>query len=228
MLDHLVHFDQTLTLLLNGSHSLWLDGFAMAVTATATWIPAMFVLLYIVIRYGEMREIIVTVLAVGLCVLLADQIASGIFKPLVERPRPAGDSSLMLDVDVVNAYRGGRYGFFSSHAANTFAVATFTALLVRERVLTLTMVSWALLNCWSRVYLGVHYVGDILCGILCGVLVGYGVFWAYHKILPQHRVQQPTDDTLTAGGFAVADVRLLTLTLLLLYVWCCFRGLCFS
>lgn len=228
MIDTLNSLDTALTLWINGSDSLWLDGFAMAVTATLTWIPAALVLIYVIIRHGEMKEILLTILAIGLCVLVADQIASGIFKPLVARPRPANDPLLMLQVDVVNDYRGGRYGFFSSHAANTFAITTFVALLMRYRALTVAMVSWALLNCWSRVYLGVHYVGDILCGTLCGILVGWLIYKGYCRVVKTYRVNDTgRKDTLTRSGYAVADVRVLATSLPVLYVVCCFLALFF-
>jgi undecaprenyl-diphosphatase len=228
MLEQLLQLDRTLTLMLNGSHQLWLDGFAMAVTSTWTWIPALLVFCYVVIRHGEMKDILLTLLTVGLCVLLADQIASGIFKPLVARPRPAGDPLLMLDVDVVEGYRGGRYGFFSSHAANTFAVTTFVSLLVRYRPLSLTLICWALLNCWSRVYLGVHYVGDILCGILCGILVGAFLYWAYRKVTGVQRgAPYGASDVQTASAYAVNDVRVLMGTFWVLFIFCNVKALFF-
>ncbi len=227
MLEQLINIDRTLTLLINGSDSLWLDGFARAISATVTWLPAAIVLLYVVIRHGDMRESIITIVAIALCVLLADQIASGLFKPMVERFRPTNDPTLMLSIDVVNGYRAGRFGFFSSHAANTFAVATFTALLVRYRLLTLVMMSWALLNAWSRVYLGVHYLGDVLCGTLCGLLVGSLVYVLFRKICPPGASSAKAADVQTSSGFNVEDARLLAVSLILLYVYCCFRGLLF-
>ena len=134
----------------------------------------------------------------------------------------------MYLVDVVNDYRGGKYGFFSSHAANTFAVATFMSLLVRYRAFTLTLVSWALLNCWSRVYLGVHYVGDIAAGILWGLFVGYAVYWLFRRLVPTRAVVGTAGNAQrTAGGYDVSDVRFLMLTLVILYVYSCIRGLLF-
>ena len=181
----------------------------MGITATVTWLPAVVVLLYVIIRAGEMRDICLTVLALALCILLADQVASGIFKPLVARPRPAGDPSLMYLVDVVGGYRGGKYGFFSSHASNTFAVAVFLSLLVRHKPFTWVLLSWALLNCWSRVYLGVH--------------------WGYRKIIPLRvRVNVANANVRTVSGFILDDVRWLMITLLLLYCYCCVRGFLFQ
>lgn len=228
MLEQIINTDTALTLLINGSHSLWLDGFAMAVTSTITWIPAALILLYVIIRHGDTRDIILTVLAVGLCVLIADQIASGLFKPLVGRWRPTNDPILMLSVDVVNGYRGGRFGFFSSHAANTFAIATFLALLIRHRLLSIVMFTWAMLNGWSRIYLGVHYLGDVLVGTLCGILVGTFVYWLYGHLCSKRERVVPSFDVQTASGFAILDARLLAGSLLVLFTFCSFAGLWFN
>ena len=119
--------------------------------------PLSILLFYLIIRNNDLPGIGGTPLALGLCILLADQMASTVFKPWVGRFRPTNDPSLMYAVDVVNGYRGGKFGFFSSHAANTMAIATFLSLLVRQKSLSLWLYSWALLNCWTRVYLGVHY-----------------------------------------------------------------------
>ena len=229
MLETLLNIDRALTLSLNGSDSLFLDGFATAVTATATWIPAAIVLFCVIVRAGEMREILLTILAIGLCLLLADQVASSVFKPMIARPRPAGDPELMYMIDVVNGYRGGKYGFFSSHASNTFAVATFMSLLVRYRAFTFSLVVWALLNCWSRVYLGVHYVGDITAGTIWGIIVGYGVYWLFRRFVPARATSGTIgNDQRTTGGYAIADIRLVMLTLVILYIYCCIRGFLFT
>lgn len=229
MLETLLNIDRALTLSLNGSDSLFFDGFATAVTATATWIPAAIVLFCVIVRAGEMREILLTILAIGLCLLLADQVASSVFKPMIARPRPAGDPELMYLIDVVNGYRGGKYGFFSSHASNTFAVATFMSLLVRYRAFTFSLVVWALLNCWSRVYLGVHYVGDITAGTIWGIIVGYGVYWLFRRFVPARATSGTIgNDQRTAGGYAIADIRLVMLTLVILYIYCCIRGFLFT
>ena len=145
------HIDQILTLWLNGSHSLYVDGIAWAATHTVTWIPTMIVLVYVIVRNNNLSGMATVILSLGLCILLADQVASTICKPLVARFRPTNDPFIMYSVDVVNAYRGGNYGFFSSHAANTTAVATFLSLIIRHRPLTWCVYSWALLNCWTRV-----------------------------------------------------------------------------
>lgn len=193
MFDKILQFDTQLTLLLNGSDSQWLDQFALVSTATITWIPLATLLVYVLVRNNKWENFLIVVLGIALAITLADQMASGICKPLVARLRPTQDPALAHVIDIVGDYRGGRYGFFSSHAANTCAVATFLALLFRNRALTIALYSWSLLNCWTRVYLGVHYVGDLLVGVLWGVFVGWVVYklanMCFHKFAPQNFLQ---------------------------------------
>ena len=113
MLQHLLQFDEKITLALNGSDSLFWDGVAKTATSTVTWIPLAAVLLYVVIHNNNVKKVGLILLAMAVCVLIADQTASGIFKPMVERFRPAQDPYLMYQIDIVDGYRGGKYGFFS-------------------------------------------------------------------------------------------------------------------
>ncbi len=228
--------DQSLTLMLNGSQCVYLDQLALIATKTATWLPLALVLLYVLVRHNNLVTLAWTVLAIALAILLADQVASSIFKPLIARYRPAQDPSFMYAVDVVNGYRGGLYGFFSSHAANTFAVATFVTLLIRNRALALWLLSWCLVNCWSRVYLGVHYIGDLLTGALWGIFVGWAIYKLWHKYahhttlwIQCHKSNDPkftsSENALTASGFSISSVRLLILSLALTYLCISLRAL---
>lgn len=122
-----------------------------------------------------------TVLAVGLVILLCDQIASGLFKELFERLRPSHEPSLEGIVRLVNGKRGGKFGFVSSHAANSFGLALFTALLFRKWYFTLVVFLWAMANSYSRIYMGLHYPGDILGGLIVGVLVAIFVYWLFKR-----------------------------------------------
>jgi undecaprenyl-diphosphatase len=179
MLETLNNIDTQLTLLLNGSDSVMLDTIAVTATKTGTWIPLGILLLYVLIRMKHWKNALLVVLCVALAITLADQMASGIFKPLVARLRPSHNPELQGVIDLVGDYRGGRYGFFSSHAANTCAVAVFLSLLFRNKLFTLAICSWALVNSWTRLYLGVHYVGDITVGLLWGTFVGWMVYRLY-------------------------------------------------
>ncbi len=169
----LLEFDRFLTLALNGSECLWLDNFAFLATKTLIWLPLIIALLFVTFRTCSWRGALLVVLGAALCVIIADQVASGICKPLFGRLRPTHDPLLAPLIDTVRGYRGGKYGFFSSHASNTFAVATLFTLLFKRRGVAFALFSWALLNCWTRVYLGVHFVSDLLVGVLFGLLTGY-------------------------------------------------------
>lgn len=183
MFDWLIELDRALTLLLNGSGSSFVDGIAMTATHTSTWLPLFAVLVYLV-SLRDVYTLVAVGLCVILCVLLCDAFVSSCIKPVVARPRPTHDMELSALIHVVNGYRGGAYGFFSSHAANTAAVATLHSLLFRKKGFAIYMYIWVLLNCWTRVYLGVHYVGDLVVGFFWGVLVGSAVCGLLRRVAP--------------------------------------------
>lgn len=168
-MDNLILLDQKITLWLNSFNNEFFDVFFHIYTSTLIWVPFYVVLAWVIFsRQGANG--IGTVFFIALLITAADQTASSIIKPLVERYRPSHDPTLQYLVHTVNGYLGGRYGFASSHAANTFALATFLTLVIRNRFLSWTLFIWAAINCYSRIYCGVHYVGDILCGAMIGVV----------------------------------------------------------
>lgn len=182
-MEEIIQFDKQLLLMVNGSDSLYLDYLILTLTNALTWIPLYASLLYVVIKTNlNVREVFLILLAAGLCVLLAGTVDGEIVKPLVARWRPTHDPQIGSLVDVVNGYRGGNYGFFSAHAANTFSLAVFFSLLMRQRLLTIFLVGWSLINCYTRLYLGVHYPGDITVGLLWGGFVGWFVYWLYCRV----------------------------------------------
>ncbi len=182
-MEELIHFDKQLLLLVNGSDSLFLDYMVLTLTNAKTWIPLYLALFYVVVRSNRRWQDVVLILAAaGVCVLLAGSVDDMLVKPTVARWRPTHDPEIGSLVDVVDGYRGGSYGFFSAHASNTFSIAVFFSLLMRNRLLTVSLVMWSLVNCWTRMYLGVHYPGDITVGLLWGGLVGYGVYRCYCRL----------------------------------------------
>lgn len=126
-----IALDKELLLNLNGSNSLFWDGFMWVATSTYIWIPTAIILLYIIIKNNKIQETLLTIAMIALVITLADQIASGVCKPYFHRFRPTQDPDIMYIVDIVNGYRGGRFGFISSHAANTFALTVFLSLLFK-------------------------------------------------------------------------------------------------
>ena len=176
----IIDFDKQLLLLLNGSESLFLDSLVVTLTNAWTWVPLYISLLVVVIKNSESAlKVLLIMGSAGLCVLFAGTIDDTIVKPLVGRWRPTRDPEIGLLVDIVDGYRGGNYGFFSAHAANTFSIAIFFCWLIRSRLLSIALVLWSFTNCWTRLYLGVHFPGDILVGLCWVALVGTGMYFLY-------------------------------------------------
>lgn len=175
--------DMQVLSLFNGSDNIMLDQMVQILTSGLTWIPLYVMLFFVVIRNNEtMGQIALVVGSAIFCVLFADGLVDGIIKQLAERWRPSNDPTFKYMVQVVDDIRPKGYSFCSAHAANTMSLAVFFSLLVRSKLLTITLVTWSLINCWTRLYLGVHYPSDILCGMIIGIIVGILVYLLYYKI----------------------------------------------
>ena len=175
--------DMQVLSLFNGSDNIMLDQMVQILTSGLTWIPLYVMLFFVVIRNNEtMGQIALVVGSAIFCVLLADGLVDGIIKQLAERWRPSNDPTFKYMVQVVDDIRLKGYSFCSAHAANTMSLAVFFSLLIRSKMLTITLVIWSLINCWTRLYLGVHYPSDILCGMIIGIIVGILVYLLYYKI----------------------------------------------
>lgn len=207
-LESIIEFDQQLLLWFNGSDSLFLDRMSDMLTWGFTWTPLFLALFFLVVKNNEtMPQIVLVTCCAGLCILLADGMADGIVKPLVARPRPAMDPYLKYLVDVVDGHRGSGFSFFSAHAANTMSLAVFFSMLVRNRLFTVVMVLWSLLNCWTRLYLGLHYPVDIVCGLLWGIVSGLISYMVYHKFY--YKISPKINyisSHYTSSGYSMADI----------------------
>jgi undecaprenyl-diphosphatase len=188
MLDKILQIDTELLLLINGWHAPWSDTLMWIVSAKTTWIPLYLLLIGLLVwRYRQpaptpikwlqkVPACVVMIVVIGLAVGAADFIASGILKDWVARPRPTRVPELEGVLHLVNGYRSGRYGFVSSHAANTMACALLFSLIWRNKIATCSLMLWVAANCYSRMYLGVHYPTDIIGGLIVGALVAVAMY----------------------------------------------------
>ena len=210
----------------NGSNSLFYDTLVQVLTSGFTWIPLYLALFYLVIKNNE--TMVQIGLAIGyavLCVVLSGGIDDMIVKPLVARLRPTVDPHVKFTIDIVNGITEAKqFSFFSAHAANTFTIAAFFALLVRSRLLNAALFTWALLNGWTRLYLGVHYPSDVLIGILWGCVVAVLVYWFYFRT---YRRISPAlnyvSSQYTVTGYNRGDIDMVLTVLMFTYLYAVVR-----
>ena len=187
-METLSQYDSDLFLYLNGLHVDWMDKVMVLITNMWVWFPLYLLLIYWTVKqYG--RRCWWVFFAVGLVVLCTDQLASHVCKPLFQRLRPCYNTDFQYLIYLPKGLAGGRYGFVSSHAANTFGVATFlTPVLKKYRPwMAIVLFLWAFISSYSRIYIGFHYPGDILCGALLGTLIGL-VFWKLFQLVVVRKV----------------------------------------
>lgn len=174
MIEFLNEIDSSVFLFFNGMHAPFLDRFMTLFTGRFIWIPMYATILLQLIRHSDMKRAWIYALGIGLAILLTDQLCASYIRPFFERLRPSNPMNPLSEyVLLVNNYRGGPYGFPSCHSANSFALATFLAFLTRRRKLIIFIFGWAVLNSYTRLYLGVHYPGDLLVGAIIGSLIGW-------------------------------------------------------
>lgn len=184
MMEYLQQLDTDLFLYLNSLHCPVMDRFMYLFTGRFIWIPMYATLLYIVTRHYRPLRALVLVLGIVLSIVIADQLCASILRPIFERLRPANlENPISSLVHIVDGYRGGRFSFPSCHAANSFALASFVWWMIRKPRVRAFIVIWALLTCYSRIYLGVHYPGDLLVGGVIGVIVGSGCYYLSVSLL---------------------------------------------
>jgi len=225
----LVELDRSILAFFNGSDSLFLDNLVVILTSGLTWIPLYLSLLYIVIKNNEtMKQILLVIGCVCLCMLISDGVVDYIVKPMVGRLRPTNDPLIKYSLNVVDGIRETQYGFFSAHASNTFCIAIFFSLLIRNCKFVTTMIIWSLVNCWTRLYLGVHYPSDILVGLLWGGFVGALVYYIYIKsYLRVHQEFNYISSKYTSTGYNQVDIDIVILILVLTLLYAIIRALIF-
>ena len=192
-MEWILQLDTQIFLAINGWHNEVWDGIMWWISGKTTWWP-FYLLILTYLGWKKRWQLALMVLFIILGITLTDQTSVHLFKNVFQRLRPCHEPSLEGLVHLVNNKCGGQFGFISSHAANTFGVAFLVLLWIRKRWFTVVMIIWALLVAYSRVYLGVHYPGDVLFGGIwgagCGMLLFYLFRWLRSKLPQNWRVVQ--------------------------------------
>ncbi|MFU8844385.1 MAG: phosphatase PAP2 family protein [Bacteroidales bacterium] len=176
MIEQLKHWDEQLFLFFNGYHNEFWDFVMYWASEKYIWIPLYALFFYLLLKHFQKHAIPIILLVIVL-IFLTDQ-SSVWIKNSVERLRPCHEPELDGMVHLVKEKCGGAYGFISSHAANHFGIAVFLSLIFNKKIrfITSLLILWAIFVSYSRIYLGVHYPGDLLSGAIVGILSGWIVF----------------------------------------------------
>ncbi len=186
MIEWLISLDKQLLVSINGMNSPLMDSIMWFISGKFSWLPLYLgILAYPFYRKGW-KTGMVFILAVAAVVTIADQSSVVFFKNVFCRYRPSHNLEIGPLLHLVNGYKGGMYGFVSSHAANTVGVAAFTSLMFRNRPFAIGICLWAALVSYSRMYLGVHYPSDIIGGALVGAAGAVIVFFSLRKFFPKY------------------------------------------
>lgn len=186
LIDSIDSFDKELMLFLNGLHDDWLDPIMLFATKKWTWLP-FYALLLVLLIWKYKKNVWPYLIALTLTIVAADQIASGICKPLFKRLRPCHQVGYNEKLHILDNH-AGRYGFISSHASNSFAAAVFLGLAFGAGWKLRSLLAWACLVSYSRIYVGVHFPFDILFGGLVGVACGWGIYILLQKVIHKYHL----------------------------------------
>lgn len=188
MLETLQQLDQQILLNLNALHSPFWDSFMALFTAKLTWAPMYAAILFVICKNFSPWVVLLSVIAIVLTIVYSDQLCSSVIRPAIERMRPSNPNNPVSEyIHLLNGRRGGKYGFPSCHASNSFGLAFFLLFLFRQKVISIFILLWAVVNSYSRIYAGVHYPGDLIAGMLVGLsgaILLYGL-WRYLIRIPR-------------------------------------------
>ncbi|MEP7170343.1 MAG: phosphatase PAP2 family protein [Bacteroidota bacterium] len=189
MPEFLKEIDTKLFLFFNNYYCAFCDFIFYWASDRFIWIPFYFFIAIILYRKFK-TGIWKVLLAVGVLILLSDQL-SVFIKNYVMRYRPCHNLIIQSKIDLINGICGGQYGFISSHAANSMALATFIFLLMEKKLkwITILLFSWCGLVSYSRIYLGTHYPLDVAGGFLTGFLMAWVIFYFYEKFLLKEKIK---------------------------------------
>jgi len=198
MLEFLNNIDTDIFLLFNGMHAPFFDRFMLLFTGRFIWIPMYAAILILIVKTFGLKKSGLYIAAIALAIALTDQTCATLIRPAVERLRPSNpENPLSALTVVVDGYRGGSYGFPSCHSANSFALATILTCILRSRKMTVFILAWAILNSYTRLYLGVHYPGDLLIGAVIGSAFGFICYKLAYMLDSDYRKNRITEQSNT-------------------------------
>lgn len=226
MIDSIIEWDRNAMVALNmgSNHSVFLDTFFWMISDILVWMPVLATFFYVVAK-NKKKEVFYVLLSVIVMFALCDQISSSLLKPSIARLRPSRDPFVMDLLSYVHEYRGGQFGFPSSHAANSFGFMILSSLILKNRLYTVVAAIWALLCSYSRIYLGVHFPLDICCGMVLGLFLGSLSYYGLRMALKRYPVHLTTlpEGRVTESGYAVRDIYqiVVILSIVLFSILCC-------
>lgn len=196
MFEKIIPYEESLFFMINHAHSEFWDHVMWLYSETVIWIPLALLVIVTIVYKKNYVEYLLILLSIVLVFCLCDQLSSHIIKPLIARPRPTHYPEIMEHVRTLYGYTGGKYGFISGHAANSFGFAMFTALLFRNKFYSIIIFLWAAVVAYSRIYLGVHFFSDIIGGMITGILIGYLIYNIYLFLRKQFIIKESNKDPI--------------------------------
>lgn len=230
MIDLLKNIDYAIVTSMHGGNNLFLDGFVLTVTSSFTWIPLYIALLYLIIKNNENGRKTALIIACMVGMLLISNIVNNIIvKPWVARERPFQNVLLADALPLVKGYSAKHYSFYSSHTSNAFFLVAFICLLIRDKLLSIGLLAWAVTIGWTRVYLGVHYPSDLFVGMLMGSFFGFMGYILYYKLykgMSDHL--HFISSSYTKTGYSFSDIDLTLTVMVLIFIYAAFKAVLLS